>query len=121
MVMDGSAKEKLHGSDFHFKCHEANCHLKQTEPYSPAWQNTAERAICENINAYMNELISALTAYGHKEYKSIEYHLLQAFNNCAKPASHYLMKIMDGEHKIGFEQLKTSWFKIKKGEWNSPR
>jgi hypothetical protein len=28
---------------------------------------------------------------------------------------------MDGEHKIGFEQLKTSWFKIKKGEWNSPR
>jgi hypothetical protein len=44
MVMDGS-KEQLQG-EFRRKCREANCHVKQTEPYSP-WQNAAEGAIRE--------------------------------------------------------------------------
>ena len=44
MVMDG-AKEQTLGT-FRDKCQEADCRVKQTEPYSP-WQNAAESAIRE--------------------------------------------------------------------------
>jgi hypothetical protein len=44
MIMDG-AKEQIQGK-FKDKLKEANCHLKQTEPYSP-WQNYAEDTIRE--------------------------------------------------------------------------
>ena len=44
MVMDGSKEQTL--GDFRRKLKEANCHLRQTEPYSP-WMNAAEGAIRE--------------------------------------------------------------------------
>jgi hypothetical protein len=44
MVLDGS-KEQCHG-DFKRKLREADCHLRQTEPYSP-WHQAAEGCICE--------------------------------------------------------------------------
>ena len=44
MVLD-SSKEQCHG-DFKRKLREADCHLRQTEPYSP-WQQAAEGCICE--------------------------------------------------------------------------
>jgi hypothetical protein len=44
MVFDGS-KEQCKG-DFKRKLHEAECHAKQTEPYSP-WQQAAEGCIHE--------------------------------------------------------------------------
>jgi hypothetical protein len=42
MVLDGS-KEQTKG-DFMRKLHEADCHARQTEPYSP-WQQAAEGCI----------------------------------------------------------------------------
>ncbi len=44
MVLDGS-KEQTHG-DFMRKLCEADCHARQTEPYSP-WQQAAESCIHE--------------------------------------------------------------------------
>jgi len=44
MIMDGS-KEQTQG-DFRRKLREADCHLRQTEPYSP-WMNAAEGCIRE--------------------------------------------------------------------------
>jgi hypothetical protein len=44
MVFDGS-KEQCKG-DFKRKLHEANCHARQTEPYSP-WQQATEGCIRE--------------------------------------------------------------------------
>jgi transposase len=44
MVMDGSKEQTL--GDFRRKLKEADCHLRQTEPYSP-WMNAAESAIRE--------------------------------------------------------------------------
>ena len=44
IVLDGS-KEQCH-SNFKCKLCEADCHLRQTEPYSP-WQQAAEGCICE--------------------------------------------------------------------------
>ncbi len=44
MVFDGS-KEQTKG-DFKRKLHEADCHVRQTEPYSP-WQQAAEGCIHE--------------------------------------------------------------------------
>jgi hypothetical protein len=44
MVFDGSKKQCK--GDFKRKLHEADCHARQTEPYSP-WQQAAEGCICE--------------------------------------------------------------------------
>jgi hypothetical protein len=44
MVMDGSKEQTL--GDFWRKLKEADCHLQQTEPYSP-WMNAAKSAIRE--------------------------------------------------------------------------
>jgi hypothetical protein len=44
MVLDGS-KEQCKG-DFKRKLREADCHARQTEPYSP-WQQAAEGCICK--------------------------------------------------------------------------
>ena len=44
MIMDGSKEQTL--GRFRDKCQEADCRIKQTEPYSP-WQNAAESAIRE--------------------------------------------------------------------------
>jgi hypothetical protein len=44
MIVDGS-KEQVHG-EFRQKAQEANCHLKQTEPFSP-WSNAAKGMIQE--------------------------------------------------------------------------
>ena len=44
MVLDGS-KEQTKG-DFMRKLREADCHARQTEPYSP-WQQAAEGCICK--------------------------------------------------------------------------
>ncbi len=44
MILDG-LKEQTKG-DFQRKLHEADCHARQTEPYSP-WQQAAEGCICE--------------------------------------------------------------------------
>ena len=44
MVLDGSKEQVL--GNFKRKLHEADCHLRQTEPYSP-WQQAAEGCICE--------------------------------------------------------------------------
>jgi hypothetical protein len=44
MVLDG-LKEQCHGN-FKRKLREADCHLRQTEPYSP-WQQAAEGCIRE--------------------------------------------------------------------------
>ena len=42
IVMDGSREQTM--GEFRKKAREANCRVKQTEPYSP-WQNAAESAI----------------------------------------------------------------------------
>ena len=44
LVMDG-AREQVIG-EFRHKARHADCHVKQTEPYSP-WQNAAESTIRE--------------------------------------------------------------------------
>ena len=44
MIMDG-AKEQIMG-EFRRKCREADCHVRQTEPYTP-WSNAAEGVIRE--------------------------------------------------------------------------
>ncbi len=44
MIMDGS-KEQVKG-EFRHKLLEADCHPKQTEPYSP-WSQAAEGCICK--------------------------------------------------------------------------
>ena len=44
MVLDGSKEQVL--GDFKRKLCEADCHLRQTEPYSP-WQQAAEGCIRE--------------------------------------------------------------------------
>ena len=44
MIMDRSKEQTL--GCFRDKCQEADCRVKQTEPYSP-WQNAAESAIRE--------------------------------------------------------------------------
>ena len=44
MVIDGSKEQML--GDFMRKLKEADCHLQQTEPYSP-WMNAAESAVRE--------------------------------------------------------------------------
>jgi hypothetical protein len=44
MVMDSSKEQTL--GDFRRKLKEADCHLRQTEPYSP-WMNAAKSAIRE--------------------------------------------------------------------------
>jgi hypothetical protein len=41
MVIDGSKEQTL--GDFKRKLKEADCHLRQTEPYSP-WMNAAKSA-----------------------------------------------------------------------------
>jgi hypothetical protein len=48
IIMDGS-KEQLMGQ-FRVKAREANCWIKQSEPYSP-WQNAAESVIRETKRA----------------------------------------------------------------------
>jgi len=44
MVLNGSKEQVL--GDFKRKLREADCHLRQTEPYSP-WQQAAEGCIRE--------------------------------------------------------------------------
>ena len=44
LVMDG-AREQVMG-EFRHKARQADCHVKQTEPYSP-WQNAVEGTIKE--------------------------------------------------------------------------
>ena len=44
LVIDG-AREQVMG-EFRHKARQADCHVKQTEPYSP-WQNAAEGTIRE--------------------------------------------------------------------------
>jgi len=44
MIMDGSKEQTL--GRFKKKCQDADCRIKQTEPYSP-WQNAAESAMRE--------------------------------------------------------------------------
>ena len=56
MVMDGS-KEQTQGK-FKKKCQEADCHVKQTEPYSP-WQLKAEGTIRELKKAAGRKMVRA--------------------------------------------------------------
>jgi hypothetical protein len=48
IIMDGSKEQTM--GQFRVKAREANCRIKQTEPYSP-WQNAAESAIRETKRA----------------------------------------------------------------------
>ncbi len=54
MVLDGS-KEQTKG-DFKRKLHEADCHARQTEPYSP-WQQAAEGCIRELKHGVSHKMI----------------------------------------------------------------
>ena len=56
MIMDGS-KEQTQGR-FKKKCQDADCRIKQTEPYSP-WQNAAESAIRELKKAAGRKMVRA--------------------------------------------------------------
>ena len=42
--MDGGREHAM--DEFRYKARQADCHVKQTEPYSP-WQNAAESTIRE--------------------------------------------------------------------------
>jgi len=57
MVLDGS-KEQCHGN-FMRKLREADCHLRQTEPYPP-WQQAAEGCIRELKQGVSRKMIAAL-------------------------------------------------------------
>jgi hypothetical protein len=58
MIMDGSKEQTL--GRFKKKCQDADCHIKQTEPYSP-WQNAAESAIRELKKAAGQKTVRAGT------------------------------------------------------------
>ena len=45
LVMDGARQQHVMG-EFRLKARKADCHVKQTEPYSP-WQNATEGTIRE--------------------------------------------------------------------------
>ena len=54
--MDGSKEQTL--GRFKKKCQDADCRIKQTEPYSP-WQNAAESAIRELKKAAGRKMVHA--------------------------------------------------------------
>jgi hypothetical protein len=54
--MDGSKEQTL--GRFKKKCQDADCRIKQTEPYSP-WQNAAESAIRELKKAAGRKMVRA--------------------------------------------------------------
>jgi hypothetical protein len=54
--MDGSKEQTL--GQFKKKCQDADCRIKQTEPYSP-WQNAAESAIRELKKAAGRKMVRA--------------------------------------------------------------
>ena len=56
MIMDGSKEQTL--GRFKKKCQDADCRIKQTEPYSP-WQNAAESAIRELQKAARQKMVRA--------------------------------------------------------------
>jgi len=56
MIMDGSKEQTL--DRFKKKCHDADCHIKQTKPYSP-WQNAAESAIRDLKKAAGRKMVRA--------------------------------------------------------------
>jgi hypothetical protein len=56
MIMDGSKEQTL--GRFKKKCQDADCRIKQTEPYSP-WQNTAMGAIRELKKAARWKMVRA--------------------------------------------------------------
>jgi hypothetical protein len=56
MIMDGSKEQTL--GRFKKKCQDADCRIKQTEPYSP-WQNAAESAIRELKKAAGRKMVRA--------------------------------------------------------------
>ena len=56
MIMDGSKEQTL--GQFKKKCQDADCRIKQTEPYSP-WQNAAESAIRELKKAAGRKMVRA--------------------------------------------------------------
>ncbi len=56
MIMDGSKEQTL--GRFKKKCQDADCPIKQTEPYSP-WQNAAESAIRELKKAAGRKMVRA--------------------------------------------------------------
>ena len=56
MIMDGSKEQTL--GRFKKKYQDADCHIKQTEPYSP-WQNAAESAIRELKKAAGRKMVRA--------------------------------------------------------------
>jgi hypothetical protein len=65
MVLDGS-KEQTKG-DFMRKLHEADCHARQTEPYSP-WQQAAEGCIHElkcGVSCKMIKTVSSRVLWDH--------------------------------------------------------
>jgi hypothetical protein len=56
MIMDGSKEQTL--GRFKKKCQDTDCHIKQTESYSP-WQNAAESAIRELKKAAGRKMVRA--------------------------------------------------------------
>jgi hypothetical protein len=56
MIMHGSKEQTL--GRFKKKCQDADCRIKQTEPYSP-WQNAAESAIRELNKAAGRKMVRA--------------------------------------------------------------
>ena len=58
MIMNGSKEQTL--CRFKKKCQDADCRIKQTEPYSP-WQNAAESAIIGLKKAAGRKMVRAGT------------------------------------------------------------
>lgn len=58
LIMDGS-REQTKGK-FQQKARDADCHIKQTEPYSP-WSNAAEGAIRELKRGAMRKMMKTKT------------------------------------------------------------
>ena len=58
MIVDGS-KEQV-GKTFCRKLQQADCQLRQTEPYSP-WQQAAEGAICKVKHASARLMVKSCT------------------------------------------------------------
>ena len=56
MIMDGYKEQTL--GQFKKKCQDADCRIKQTEPYSP-WQNTTESATRELKKAAGQKMVCA--------------------------------------------------------------
>jgi hypothetical protein len=54
MVMNGAKEQTL--GDFCRKCHEASCHIRQTEPHSP-WMNMAENGVRELKKASARQML----------------------------------------------------------------